>query len=1085
MPNRAATFQRLPAAAGGAFAIAIASASPAAAQDRESCPVGAPGAPAVYIDSSVSEVTVVTPDGQRFTASQNLLLCPGDEVQTGGTGRVAIRFDEKRTVVRLDGNSRTRVLSGGTGDGDVSLTSGVLYFLSSVRQHFQVETPYIVAGIDGTEALVAVQPAGSLAMAAVREGLVHAFETGGDPASALAVAEGEAAFRSASTPLRAAPIGDLPPPFQELLIASDSAVDWAVYYPPIMLARNAAEPAVREALRLLTSGDYERAAAALAGASTVDPAATAALLTIIAVARNRLDEAERWSAEALAADPNFASAHIAASYLAQAKGDLGTALAEARNAQSLAPGDAYAAARVAELEMTIGDRRAALKSAEQALSIERTPLALFVAGLARLAASQYERAGALFDEAIALDPEAPLPRLGRGLLLIRQGRTADGTWEIERAVAHDPNRAALRTWLGRAYFDEGLRIKAAEQLRLAKEADPEDPTPYLFAALERYAANDPIGALRELEAADERGDARRVLRSAQGLGEDAATRGAAEGRIYGVLGLEQLAIVKGTEAVDADQRNPGAHRFLAEAYRSRPDHEIAQASELLRSQLLSPPSKTPVQPQLVEPGLTLIDTTGPSRIAFAEFSPLFDADGVRADLAGLLGTQATVAEEATLTALYRNASVSVGQFHYETDGYRENNDVTHDIYNAIGTFAPTPEVSFFGEYRLRETEAGDRTIDFDIDDYNPTLREDLRREVARAGFHLRPSVDADLIGVYTWATLETDADRDAGNIVFEAIDEAHSGQLQYNQAGDRLNAVLGAAYIHDDKERLFNGNALQDDLASKYGSAYAYFYLDLPTDVTWTLGGSFVDYHETDGDPDITRFLPKAGVRAALTPWATIRAAYIRTLKPDLVAEQLIEPTAVAGFNQLYDGFNGSVLDQFGAGIDLKLGTLQLGGEYVRQDWDVPTTGDSQDMVEDVFRAYAFLPLGNRWAFVTGFSHEDSDGEEGATFQDWRTDTVPIRLAYFDPSGFYGDIQYDRVEHRFRDTSNQGKDSFGILNASLGWRLPNERGLISASLLNVLDEDFHFQNRTFRPDVAAEPRYAPSRTILLQGSFRF
>jgi hypothetical protein len=200
--------------------VALPFSSTSDAQDRTSCLAGAPGAPSVYIDSSASEVTVVTPDGKHLSAARDLLLCPGDEVQTGATGRVAIRFDQKRTVVRLDGNSRTRVLSGGTGDADVSLLSGLLYFVSSVRRHFEVDTPYIVAGIDGTEAIVAVRPADALAMAVVREGLVSAYDHQGGQTGVLKVAGGEAAFRSASVPFQSAPIGSLPPPFRDLLIAS-------------------------------------------------------------------------------------------------------------------------------------------------------------------------------------------------------------------------------------------------------------------------------------------------------------------------------------------------------------------------------------------------------------------------------------------------------------------------------------------------------------------------------------------------------------------------------------------------------------------------------------------------------------------------------------------------------------------------------------------------------------------------------------------------------------------------------------------------------------------------------------------------
>jgi tetratricopeptide (TPR) repeat protein len=405
-----------------------------------------------------------------------------------------------------------------------------------------------------------------------------------------------------------------------------------------MFARDADSPAVRRAITFLASGDYERAAAALDAGHNAAPAETAALRTIIAISRNRIPEAQHWSEAALQTDPQSASAQVAASYVRQAVGDLDGALKLARSAAEVAPNDPYAMARLAEMQMVVGDRRAALATANRALAIERIPLALFVAGLAELAASHYEKAEALFNEAINIDSEAPLPRLGLGLTYTRRGRTAAGTWEIERAVILDPRRGSLRTWLARGYFDEELTSKAAEELRLAKIEDPDDPTPYLFSALQLYSQNRPIPALRELQEAEKRGSARRTLRSIRGLGEDTATRGAALGRIYDVLSFDQLAIVEGTKAAETDPSNPGAHRFLADAYRERPGYEIAQTSELLRSQLLSPPSKTPVQPELAENDLALLDTTGPSRVTFAEFSPLFDADGFRFDASGLAGT---------------------------------------------------------------------------------------------------------------------------------------------------------------------------------------------------------------------------------------------------------------------------------------------------------------------------------------------------------------------------------------------------------------------------------------------------------------
>lgn len=1071
-----------------AIAVMAAFAGSASAQGRKPCPAGTPGAPSVYIDSSSPEVLVLTTEGRQLSAANNLLLCPGDEIRTGATGRVAIRFDEKRTVIRLDGNSRTRILSGGTGDPDVSLLSGVLYFLSSVKQTFEVDTPYIVAGIEGTEALVGVDPSESLAITAVREGVVNAYDHSTGRSHGVNVGAGEAAYRSNRVPFAKSAIENVPAQFRRLIVVSDSAVDWAIYYPPIMLLPKGSSGTLREAVDLLSSGDFAPAIGLLERAPKKERASAAALRAVIAVSRNRLDEAEKWSAAALSENPDLAAAHIAQSYVLQAKGQLSEAVDAARAAAALAPRDPYVLARLAELLMIIGDRPGAIDAAEASIDIEPTPLGLFVAGLARLAAWQYERAASFFTQAMDLDAEAPLPRLGLGLTFIKQGMTAEGTWQIERAVAHDPRESALRTWLGRAYYDEGERVKAHNQFELEKQEDPENPNAYLFDAIVEFSENRPIPALRELEEAEKYAEARRVLRSGLGLKEDAATRGAALGRIYDVLSFDLLATEAGTEAVELAPANPGAHRFLADAYRTRAEYEIAQTSELLVSQLLSPPSKTPVQPELAETNLALLDTTGPARVTFAEFSPLFDSDGVRFDGSGAAGTQDTFGGEFAVTGLYRNASISVGHYHFETDGYRDNNDLEHDIFDAVSTIAVTPELSFFGEYRNRQSEGGDRQINFDIDVFDPTLRSRLKREVARVGFHAQPTYNSDLIGVYSWA--EQNARDQTEDIVFgttesQSTDKSDSGQMLYIWQGENWRGLFGGSYVENDVASeidLGGFFTIAENYTVNYWSGYSYLYLDWPQGITWTLGGALASYEEenrVDG-ADIDKFLPKLGVRAKLADWLVFRASYLENLKPDLVSEQVIEPTAVAGFNQFYDAINGSLLEQAGVGLDFILSDdIRIGAEGIWRWWNIPFGGGPDNQTdEEVYRAFAYIVLTDKLALAAELEHERSHSDVLSDFESWKATSAPITLSYFAESGWFSTAQVVLVDGEFSNPGENGEDQFAVVNATAGYRLPDNRGLMSLEALNLFDQSFNFQNRNIRPDLTAAPRYAPELTVV-------
>ena len=124
--------------------------------------------------------------------------------------------------------------------------------------------------------------------------------------------------------------------------------------------------------------------------------------------------------------------------------------------------------------------------------------------------------------------------------------------------------------------------------------------PALLLRAQRLAANDPIGALGDIERAQELGERRGTLRGEAGLAEDRAARGAALGRVYDLLGFEALATVTGAQAVEADPTNPDAHYFLSDAFLGRQGFEVAQSSEFMLGQILSPPNRALIQPRLGE-----------------------------------------------------------------------------------------------------------------------------------------------------------------------------------------------------------------------------------------------------------------------------------------------------------------------------------------------------------------------------------------------------------------------------------------------------------------------------------------------------
>jgi hypothetical protein len=378
------------------------------------------------------------------------------------------------------------------------------------------------------------------------------------------------------------------------------------------------------------------------------------------------------------------------SYVRQATGDLDGALKFAEQAADLAPQDAYAVARLAEMQMVVGDRRGALATANRALAVERIPLALFVAGLAELAGAHYEKAEALFNEAIALDNEAPIPRLGLGLAYIRQGHTAEGWSErLSRLALHRSRSGALfRRGADRQGGGEpsspNARIPGSDALLFRRSSiEPPDPRlPRVAVSGQACAARD--GAV------------------GRGLAEDEATRAArvVSTTFSGSINRHKLGASGGCRPFQPGSIPPLRRRLSPAAgarWRRRANCCVPASSSV----------KTPVPPT-AESALSL-DTTGPSR--GIRRVRRFSTPTGRLDASGLMEPRRRSGRSRSRrssTASFSVDSSFKGRLFMRTTTSRT-------IFDTQGTVALTPEFSVLRRASI-QTAAGDRTIDFNIND---------------------------------------------------------------------------------------------------------------------------------------------------------------------------------------------------------------------------------------------------------------------------------------------------------------------------------------------------------------------------------
>jgi tetratricopeptide (TPR) repeat protein len=1076
-------------------------------------------------------------------------LCIGDALRVGEASRAALALAND-SILRLD--QRTTLQLRGVAEEERSLLEllfGAVYFFSHRPRALEVDTPFVSAAAEGTEFLVRVGD--DRAEVVMLDGQVLLQNLHGE----LRVASGEAALVRG---------GEAPAPM--IVARPRDAVAWALYYPPILaeLAGRSARPrplpfGLQTAIERVADNDYagalqaletvpevardaryytylagvllnvgrtDEAAAAIERALALDPEAGAALAerAIIHVVQNREPAAVTDARRAVELSPGSSSARIALSYALQATFQLEEAREVLREAVARNPEDALAWARLAELELMFGELGAARDAAEQAVALApelaRTQMVLGFAALTRIDISE---AKASFERAIALDSANPLSRLGLGLAKIRRSDLEDGRHEIEIAAALDPNDALIRSYLGKAYFEERRDDLAVEQYAIAQQLDPNDPTPWLYDAIRKQLDNRPVEALHDLERSIALNDNRAIYRSRLLLDEDFATRSASLARLLDELGFEQRAIAEAANALAADPASLSAHRFLADAYQDDPRFEVARASEVLQSQLLQPLILNAFPPSARETELTLPPGTAPADVGLNEFAPLFERDRIGVVASGAVGNDTTIGDEAIVSALAGRFSASAGQFHYETDGFRENNDLNTDIVSVVGQAAVSPEINLQAEFRRRDTEQGDRRLNFDPDLFSRLARENFERDTARAGLRFSPRPSTDVVVSFIHSDVERDRrlglagfDEDVDpdtrptrairtGVFDEQVLAVHRG------AGFSLIGGGGLAQIETEEDRRDPVDGMETGAHADGRQRNAFILANL---TPWrpfviTAGGSYdsVDLGQTGGARiDVERFNPKLGVQWQMTDWLGLRLALIDTVRRTLADELTLEPTQVAGFNQFFDDLDGTRARRLGLGLDLRVtDDLSLDLILTRRDLDVPFI-DARfdeprvlfaDFDEQLHRVDLNWTPHPRWAFSVGAEYErvetsDLDFVPLPAPKSVETFEIPVSAAYYDPGGIFmkGRVSFVDQKVELFDTLglfDEGGEDFFVVGADVGYRLPKRIGIVSLRIENLLNEAFNFQDAFIQESFTTEStlRFEPERRILLQGTINF
>lgn len=939
----------------------------------------------------------------------NQVLYPFDRLRTGPNSRVALYWPNE-SIVPFGASTELEVLppQDKNADAGLHLIRGVLSFFHRDKPgRIRVITRGAVAGIEGTEFVLAVDDTDRTTVSVI-DGKVHF----GNEQAALVLTNGDQAV---------AEVGHAPARTAGFI--ANNVLQWCFYYPAVLdptdaqlsadeqnslagsleayrsgdlLAALAKYPANRQpasdaervyyAALLLSVGEVEKAESALAAISTGDASArpqrlATALRELIAAVKHQTISAPA---------PQLTTEFLANSYYEQSRGtrqtSLELALHSARQAAETSPQFGFAWQRVAELEFSFGRTTAAAQALDKGLALApRNAQALALKGFLLAAQNNTRDAMKWFNRAIAVDSALGNAWLGRGLCRIHRGDEKGGQEDLLVAAALEPQRAELRSYLGKAYDNVGDFSRAIKELNQAKRLDPQDPTAWLYSALINQQNNRINEGIRDLEKSQQLNDNRSVYRSQLLLDQDQAVRSANLAAMYDDAGMTDWATWEAGRAVNYDYANYSAHLFLANSYEALRDpneinlrFETPAEAEFLVANLLSPVSAGVLSPT----------------ISAQEYSPLFNqtGPGLVSDTEYL--SRGAWTESGAQYGVFDNFNYSLEGFYRTDPGQRPNNDIEERQISISTKIQLTPQDSAYFLMQYYKAGGGDLSEQYFQTNGSRSYRFDERQEpIVGIGYHHEwsPGVHTIAFGAHLEDEASFTNQAQDSLIAFQplilgvptltAVDqfmahehfngrlEIYSGEVQQIFEQPAHTTIVGARAQYGDFQTedlqnltslagVFDPNHTGRDAADqnitslfRRFSIYGYHQWEL-TDWLELIGGVTYDritFPENFRSAPISsaqktehQVSPKAGMIWRPTTNTTVRFAFTRSLGGASFDQSFqLEPSQVAGFVQSFRsiipesvaGENaGAKFETFGLSLEQKIQTgtyLGVSGQFL------------------------------------------------------------------------------------------------------------------------------------------------------------
>ena len=659
--------------------------------------------------------------------------------------------------------------------------------------------------------------------------------------------------------------------------------------------------------------------------------------------------------------PKLATEFLAASYYQQSRGNLAAALASARKAVEKSPGFGFGWERLAELEFSFGRTGPALAALNKSLAMApRNPQAIALKGFLLAAQNRIGDAIKQFDEAIAIDDSLGNAWLGRGLCQIRHGRTDAGLGDLQIAAALEPNRAILRSYLGKAFNQAGDERRARHELDLARKFDPNDPTSWLYSALLDQEQSRINEAIHDLEQSQALNDNRSVYRSKLLLDQDAAVRGANLAETYSDDGMTDVSVREAATAVSEDYADSSAHLFLSDSYDQLRDptefnlrYDTVWFNELLLANLLAP----------IGGGRLAQDVTQ------QEYSKLFETDGFGLADSTLVRSDRSLSQITSQYGTFGDTSYAFDLDYEHNHGVRVNNGLDNIQWDTTIKQQITPQDTALVLVQYQDYHSGDNFQYYDQSSARTNYTfDETQQPIVLGGWNHEwaPGIYTLLLGgrledeqhfsdqaVPQLTLFQNSAGKTLG-AASEPLDvdyhnkmEVYTAELNQIVQWDRITLSAGFRYQSGDitadslfdnpppgLARLFSEPAAKESDTDDFRRLTGYGYLTVePVDRLWLTGGladddltypaNFRNPPLSAGDDQISRLGPKAAVVWNPISAVTVRGDYTKSLGGVSLDESYrLEPSELAGFPQAFQSvIPESVVGSVAAAIsNLRLG---------------------------------------------------------------------------------------------------------------------------------------------------------------------